>query len=140
VKGAKTKIPNHVLDAIALRTGVDHREVSRRPRRQTCPRCRSWTLRGLDADLMAIDVRVDVVPLNPYGEALAHFIGISTWRLSERRDGRLQIDLRDSFAIAANPAGTLESADVVPGHRCGLSWSAQCVMESNLPSRKASSQ
>lgn len=133
---ARPPLPAHVLAHIATTTGVDHRQVSRRTRRDRCRRCSAWIFRGLDADLCAGDVRVDAVPLSPLGEAVAVLAGLGTWRLSVTATigGRLQLDFRDPISIRAEPAGALERADVLPGHSCApRQWLPPCRAPTRIP-------
>jgi hypothetical protein len=131
-KPTKKKLPEPVLDHIATTTGLDHRVVSRKARRDRCKGCGAPILRGLDADLLAIDVKVDNVPLTPLGEVVARRAGLGTWVLSPNPPG-LSVNCREDFSIRAKPAGSLYRADVVPGHQCRRRWFAACVSESHLP-------
>jgi hypothetical protein len=125
-------LPTHVLDHLAATTGVDYRAASRKARRSPCRGCSAWTLRGLDDDLLAEDVRVDVIPLTLLGEAVARRQGFGSWQLSASENG-LQLNRRDRYSIAEKPAGTLPRADVVPGHSCGRRWLPPCIARSRLP-------
>lgn len=129
-------LPEYLLDHIAATTGIDHRVVSRKARRATCPQCRQAVLRGLDADAMAIDVRVDLVPLTPLGEMVARRAHLGTWVVSPAPPG-VAVDFRDEYMLRAKPAGTLRRADVVPGHQCGRRWLKGCVTRSRIPRASA---
>lgn len=125
-------LPAHVLEHIAATTGIDHTVVSRKARRDHCRRCGGQILRGLDADLIASDTRIDPVPLTPLGEMVARRAGLGTWTLSPVPPG-LAINIRDEAAFSLKPAGTIPRTDIVPGHQCGRQWFPGCLTTSHLP-------
>lgn len=89
-----------------------------------CRTCKATILRGLDADLCAFPTTADPIPLSPIGEALALLAGRQTFHL-RRTPGTtdLQLDRRDQWQIAGQPAATPDSlfpADTVAEHKC---WS-----------------
>jgi hypothetical protein len=91
--------------------------------RGQCPSCRALILRGLDGDLAAVEVTVDLEPLGAQGEALAQLGGRQTFALA-RRGTHYRLTRRDHWQIggrrgttAVQPGRT--AADVLAEHRCG---------------------
>ncbi len=121
-------LPAHVLLHIATTTGIDHRTANRNIRNSTCPRCRRTTLRALDDDICAADVRADPIPLTPLGETLAHQQHIPTY-LVHLTGQKLQLENRHTPTLP-RPPGT----DVIPEHRCNNTWPYRVThTESQLP-------
>lgn len=73
-------------------------------------------MRGLDAELLADDVRVDPAPLSALGELLALAAGVHTYELHWR--GRYEIDPRELWHIQSRAPGELFNTDVVAAHVC----------------------
>ena len=121
-------IPERVLEAVAARSGGGSRRVNL----SRCPSCGWPALRGADADRCGAVVRVDPVPLTPLGEALALVRGMETFTLHLESDMWV-LDYRDPWGRAADPAGGLWRADVVPEHRCGYLWPSPVITDTNLP-------
>lgn len=99
------------------RTGRMVNGTTRRARATTCPSCAAKILDGLDADICAMVATTDPTPLTALGEVLALLDGRCTYTLL-RDAGRLVLDSRPDYRIAAMPAGT-GTFDVLPEHRCG---------------------
>lgn len=98
-----------------IRTGVLGPDgITRRVKADTCS-CGAKVLVGLDAHRCGLVACVDPKPLTPAAEALALLCGRYTVALASDR-GRLVLNARDHWHIAARPAGTL---DVFASHVCG---------------------
>jgi hypothetical protein len=92
---------------------------SRGARVVCCRNCAAPVFRGLDADLMALEVTLDVRPVNAAGELAALIEGRRTYELSWiARPGRYEIERRDHFRISGRPPGT-SGIDVLTSHVCG---------------------
>jgi hypothetical protein len=90
---------------------------SRAARVICCRHCNAPVFRGLDADIMALEVTVDVRPVNAAGELAALIDQRRTYEL--RWDGRrYEIERRDQFRISGRPPGTA-GIDVLVSHVCG---------------------
>lgn len=63
-------MPDWVLKAIEVRTGMDPRQ-GRRLRADICPHCNARVLSGWDDDVMALHVRIQPDPIDQTGELLA---------------------------------------------------------------------
>lgn len=109
-----------LLDHLVQSGHVTESGLTRKARVRSCPgRCGQQLLSGLDDPATcALEVRVDPVPLSPLGEALAVVEGRYTVAL-HREAGRLVLDPRSPYDIAARPAGTGDREDVMRQHRCG---------------------
>jgi hypothetical protein len=90
--------------------------IGRAARAHHCKTCGQLILTGLDNDMCAGVADADPVPLAPLGEALAIIAGRNTYALRKTVD-RLELQLRDSWQIAGDPAGTTRY-DVVAQHSC----------------------
>lgn len=106
------------LAAHLVATGaVTEEGVGRRARVWSCP-CGARTLRGLDGDLLALDVRVDVDPITPLAEVLALATARRTYFLLRHQSssGRTgwSLNHRDRYRIAAN-----RDEPIFVEHRCG---------------------
>lgn len=106
-------VHHHLINAGLMTTDG----TTRRARATSCPRCNARILTGLDADLAAVQVHVDPLPLTPLAEALAILAGRRTAALVSR-EGRLVLNYRDSWRITGSPAGT-PGQDVYAEHLCG---------------------
>lgn len=119
--------------AHANRSGKTFR-VSERPRIELCPTCHRPLIRGLDAIALAVDVRLDPVPLGPLGEAAVLWTGGRTWSVTVRAMSTLVIADRDPYTIARRPAGSRPDQNVYPGHRCAFAWTdPRYLAEDRLP-------
>jgi hypothetical protein len=100
-----------------------------------CERCHRRIVRGLDAYLLASEVRLDPAPLSAVGEALAIIRRRHTWSLTLRGGSRLEIAPRYSWDITAVPAGGLDRGDVLTAHRCASPWpwSGPLAADSRIP-------
>lgn len=94
----------------------DEDGVHRRLGMRWCPRCRAKTLRGLDADVLALAVVVDAAALTGRGEALALLTGRSSYTVRPLRVGICLDGPRTAVDIAAHPA---ETTAVLAEHLCG---------------------
>lgn len=104
------------VKAHLIRSGHAHPDGTlRRAQTRECATCHALILTGLDDDIAAVAVRVDPNPLTPLGEALAHIDGLRTYSL-QHEAGRLILNYRDHWRIAAWPAGT--RGDVMAEHTC----------------------
>lgn len=93
--------------------------VRRAARAAACRRCGVSVMRGLDADLAAAAVAVDVQPLSPAGELAALLAGRRTYALTwVAGRARYEIDVRFPDMIEFRPPGTVFNSDVVAGHVC----------------------
>lgn len=90
--------------------------ITRAVRATYCRGCGAHVMRGLDADVAALPTVVDPTPLDPLGEALALLANRPTYSL--RWVGRYEIDHRLGATIAAHPAGSQPSVDVLAAHAC----------------------
>lgn len=94
----------------------------RAARRALCRTCKGPVLAGLDYDVAAVEAQADADVLGPQGEALARLQGRRTFALV-RRDGHVDLRLRDHWQIAGTPAGARglggRQAVVLAEHRCG---------------------
>jgi len=91
---------------------------------------------GLDGDVMARAVKIDVVPLSALGEVVALLAGRETFSLSWIAGrGRYEIDVRYCEEIRGIPPGSTVNADVVAAHRCGAP--ALPRLMTGIPSRVA---
>lgn len=94
--------------------------VRRAARAEACPSCGQTTMRGLDGDVAAFAVRVDVRPLSQAGELAALVAGRRTYALRWIAGrARYEIDTRDPINIEHEPAGSKMNLDVVVTHSCG---------------------
>jgi hypothetical protein len=110
-------IPTWLARAIADRDGAPLGARHAKP--NLCARCSSWTLLGLDGDVLAHTARVDPTPLSAQGELVALLTSRRTWTLT--RTGRhLALDDRDPWRTAGRPPGARNATyAVLPQHRCG---------------------
>ena len=93
--------------------------ATRRARAVTCSGCRRPVMRGLDRDFGGLSADADPAPLSALGEALALLAHRPTYEL-RWLGGRYEIDRRDRYRIAGQPAGT-NGIDILVGHDCSLS-------------------
>jgi len=126
------QIPAHVLAHLATRDGIDYTTVARKARRHPCRHCHTWCWRALDDDWAALDALADDTPLTPIGEVTALLSSLTTYRIGVR-GGRPEMDRRDSWHIDGEPAGTLFRADIIPAHRCGMTWPTNCRAPRRFP-------
>lgn len=94
--------------------------ITRRAHPHRCPKCGTWTVRGLDADWAAIDAICDPTALSPLGEALAYLRPPQRFQLQTYalvRYGRYELERRDAGRIADRPAGSPRQ-DVLRSHVC----------------------
>ena len=94
-----------------------------------CRHCAAPVFRGLDADLMALEVTADVRPLNAAGELAAILTDRRTYELrwvSRNGQGRYELERRDSFRIRGRPPGTA-GIDVLAAHRCNTPLGATAL-------------
>jgi len=105
-------LPARVLDAIATRTGVDPRGLTRRATWSSCRHCSTPILRGLDADMCAFEARADPHRITPLGELQALTTGLSTYDLDGKPPALWR---RDKHGIKSRPA---HSAVVLAEHAC----------------------
>ena len=86
-----------------------------------CRRCHAIVLSGLDADMMALHVDIDPVPVSGLGELQA--VMQKRWTYQVRRSGRHTIATRRGrhFIAHRRPGGRdwRGPYDVVAEHRCG---------------------
>lgn len=95
----------------------------RAARAQACPSCGRPTMRGLDDDVAACAVRVDVYPLSSAGELAALIAGRQTYALRwVPGRARYEIDFRYPINIEHEPAGTVTNLDVVVRHDCDAGY------------------
>lgn len=93
--------------------------VRRAARAAACRRCGVSVMRGLDADMAAAAVAVDVQPLSPAGELAALLAGRRTYALTwVAGRARYEIDVRFPDMIEFRPPGSVFNSDVVAGHVC----------------------
>lgn len=104
--------------------------VTRTVRARRCPSCGAMTLRGLDDIRCAGAATTDGDPLTTLGEAVALLAGRTTYTL-RRTAGRLELDHRHQWAVAAHPPGAGEY-DVVAEHVCGQATAAALTTTSRL--------
>lgn len=88
-------------------------EYARLAQLRLCKKCGAAVLRGLDADVAALKVEIDPVPITETGEALALLQGRGTYELHRSRHG-LAICHRADHNIRAP-----RRRPVYPTHRCG---------------------
>lgn len=112
------------INAFARKAALKSAEVktgapagSRAARVIACRDCSAPVFRGLDADIMALEVTVDVRPVNADGELTALLEERRTYELSWN-GRRYEIDRRDQFRIKGRPPGT-RGIDVLVSHVCG---------------------
>ncbi len=104
------------LQSVEVKTGAP--AGSRAARVICCRHCAAPVFRGLDADVTALEVTVDVRPLNAAGELAALIEGRRTYELTwTARPGRYELDRRDHFRIKGRPPGT-QGIDVLAAHLC----------------------
>lgn len=105
-KKTRRTVPEKIL---AQRGGSAFRNAAARP----CRTCRRTVLYGLDADVCALSVRADPVPITALGETVALLAGRATYHLAAAA-GRRQLHYRDAWAIEGE-----RKSPVVAEHRCG---------------------
>lgn len=93
-------------------------DAYRSVRLRLCPHCRAPILAGLDADICALSVRVDMTPINEMGEAIALLAGRRTYDLTGDGSGK-RLYLREEEHIKNGRRSV-----VLPAHRCGQSLAA----------------
>ena len=101
--------------AFEVKTGAP--AGSRGARVICCRDCAAPVFRGLDADLMAFEVSVDVRPVNAAGELAALLEQRRTYELYWT-GRRYELERRDHFRITGRPPGT-HGIDVLVSHVCG---------------------
>lgn len=117
-------IPTWIARQIADRDGAPPGARYARPNLCTCG---TWTLLGLDGDVLATTARVDPTPLTAQGELVALLTSRRTLTLT-REGRRLVLDDRDPWRTAGRPAGAPGAAyAVVPEHRCHQNLTAHLV-------------
>ena len=107
---------NHRVEIINTRTGLDVElpEARNSATFARCPKCRARILIGLDDEIAALPIRVDVDPVDRVGEARALLAGRRTAQLHHRP--RPVLRYRDHWQIAGRPADTVV---VLAEHVCG---------------------
>lgn len=114
--GDGTGLTPWIVDRL-IRTGaMTETGLTRRARPRPCPSCGTWTVCGLDADILALEARCDTTPLNALGEVLVLAGGRRTVELVHTR-GRYQLEQRWADHIEGRPAGA-GRYDVLAEHRC----------------------
>lgn len=83
----------------------------------TCPKCRGWVGRALDADVLAFSAVVAAFPLSEFGEAQVLKLTMHCWtyEVENRRLYR-----RDQYSRSARPAGPDNL--VIPDHICWVNF------------------
>lgn len=108
--------PHSVIRAALAARGLGNPDgVTRAARPARCRGCGRLVLRGLDDDVCAIPVTVDVDALTTTGELDALLGGRSTYRLTVA-GGRVEIDRRLKWHMSTPPAADVH---VVAAHVCG---------------------
>lgn len=105
--------------------------ITRRARATMCRDCGLVTMRGLDAQDVAMPAVCDPAALNRLGEVAALFAGLRTYSLTWQA-GRYVIDLREPERIISAPAGSRANSDVLAEHQCGRDAPAEMQAASNL--------
>jgi hypothetical protein len=81
----------------------------------TCRKCEAIILHGLDADILAEEVRADPTPLNPQQEAACI--------LTNRPTYQIQISGEEAKIISRQlrwqPLGQPPRRPIIPAHQCG---------------------
>lgn len=117
--------PTRTCNAAASSWLIDHLRaaghltesgLTRRARPRPCPSCGTWTVCGLDADVLALEARCDTTPLTQLGEVVALAAGRRTVELVHTR-GRFELEQRWADHIAARPPAA-GRYDVLAEHRC----------------------
>jgi len=88
-------------------------EYARAAQKRTCKKCGAPVITGLDADIAALKVQIDPVPIDSVGEALAVLVGRGTYELHRARHGH-ELHRRYEWNI-----GAPRRRPVYPEHRCG---------------------
>jgi hypothetical protein len=76
-------------------------------------------MQGLDGDVCAFEVIVDLAPLDAFGELVARTAGLDTFDL-RWSGGRYELAWRGAWEIESSPPGKTADRDVLNEHRCGV--------------------
>lgn len=115
-----------IIDRL-IRTGaITETGLSRRARPRPCPTCKTWTITGLDADVMAFEATCDPAPLTPLGEVAALMAGRRTLGLVQR-SGRYELEQRWAEHIDADR----HRLDVLASHTCGQPITGEALVQSS---------
>lgn len=101
-------MPAHVRAALVEQGTLTPSGLGRRAQLRPCPRCRWWTVVGLDHFRCAREVALDPVELDEVGEAIALVTGRATYELWGR-----EIEQRDQHKIRGG-----QSRPVLAAHDC----------------------
>ena len=93
----KDSMPAWLRRALEVAGRLDADGVRRKARPGRCRECGAEILTGLDADRCAMPARVDPVPVDGWGEAVALLDGRASYELTTG----LELDYRDDFRISA---------------------------------------
>ena len=77
--------------------------LTRNARIHTCPRCKTPTIAGYDADRAALDVWCDTTELNPTHELEALLSGRETYTLTPSSSHNHKLNRRDQFNVTQTP-------------------------------------
>ncbi len=105
-------MPAHLLRILQAKGVITDRGTFRTARLRRCSACRVPVLAGLDGDVLALDVDVDVVPLSRRGELSALVDGRATYELAS--GGRLH-RRRPRQVVHGSPSGASTTHAV---HQC----------------------